>query len=585
MRLDPCGCLLCKDCMIQFLAENWPGGSNLSCRSCGKLVTSHNLLRSSEKDKANLDTPTIQDANLRKVQHVYTPQKHTSNGSPDSETGKKASLGARNKDFDTTRAAPAAGTFESSTLNVAIPQAKPATYTGDERESPKEENTPENIKDPETESAALFSARGKHLDTTGSVPETRRSEYPSMIVAIPQADPYESRKEESSSRKEKRKEPVNKTSSWKGPPTKPSSIIRPSPATANPDMLWQENFDALAAFQRAHGHTRVSVKGEGDLGSLGSWVGRQRLIYRRGAKNSTLTAERIEKLEDLGFEWSLYQKTGNYRKPRSSVHASSVGPGVLWLEKFDALKAFKEEYGHTRVPIKGHGDWKSLGKWVNNQRINRRRYGKNTRLTEEHINKLDSLGFEWDIYQKKGKCSDSPEGNATDNPSSGEKNENKVQKKVYKQRKTFEERCQALKEFKDAHGHINVPYAYQGDRSLGEWVKDVRRGHLKVTMDQRKVLNSHGFIWETRHNKREREWYAILGRLRNFTEQFGHCRVPAKFEQDSPLSEWVRTQRREYKKGNFRPDRKKALDAIGFVWSNNGQSRQPTNTEDSSLCK
>eukprot|EP00546_Thalassionema_frauenfeldii_P007621 CAMPEP_0178919874 /NCGR_PEP_ID=MMETSP0786-20121207/14683_1 /TAXON_ID=186022 /ORGANISM="Thalassionema frauenfeldii, Strain CCMP 1798" /LENGTH=364 /DNA_ID=CAMNT_0020593861 /DNA_START=9 /DNA_END=1103 /DNA_ORIENTATION=+ len=140
------------------------------------------------------------------------------------------------------------------------------------------------------------------------------------------------------------------------------------------------------------------------------------------------------------------------------------------------------------------------------------------------------------------------------------------EKKVYKRRKTFEERLQALADYKDKHGDCYVPHAYKLDRSLGEWVKDVRRGHLKVTMDQRKLLNAVGFVWETRFNRREREWNAILEKLQSYKERFGDCRVPWKFEEDPSLSEWVRTQRKLNKKGNLRDDRKKALDSIGFVW-------------------
>eukprot|EP00548_Thalassiothrix_antarctica_P003916 CAMPEP_0194135694 /NCGR_PEP_ID=MMETSP0152-20130528/5782_1 /TAXON_ID=1049557 /ORGANISM="Thalassiothrix antarctica, Strain L6-D1" /LENGTH=405 /DNA_ID=CAMNT_0038832047 /DNA_START=242 /DNA_END=1459 /DNA_ORIENTATION=- len=139
-------------------------------------------------------------------------------------------------------------------------------------------------------------------------------------------------------------------------------------------------------------------------------------------------------------------------------------------------------------------------------------------------------------------------------------------RKIYKRRKTFDERLQALANYKEKYGDCYVPHKFKDDRSLGDWVKDVRRGHLKITKDQRKLLNAIGFVWETRYNRREREWNAILEKLTTYKERFGDCRVPWKYDEDPSLSEWVRTQRKLNKKGNLREDRKKALDIIGFLW-------------------
>ena len=97
-------------------------------------------------------------------------------------------------------------------------------------------------------------------------------------------------------------------------------------------------------------------------------------------------------------------------------------------------------------------------------------------------------------------------------------------------------------------------------------MKDVQRGHLKIMKDQLKVLNAIGFVWETRYNRREREWHAILERLTAYKDKYGDCRVPWKYDQDPSLSEWVRTQRKLNKKGKLREDCKKELDSIGFLW-------------------
>ena len=99
-------------------------------------------------------------------------------------------------------------------------------------------------------------------------------------------------------------------------------------------------------------------------------------------------------------------------------------------------------------------------------------------------------------------------------------------KKRRNKQKTFEERVENLKAFKAKHGHCNVPYRYDLDPSLGEWVKDMRRGVLKITYERKKLLNQVGFNWETRSNRRNREWNDVLDKLKRYKAQNGDCKVP-----------------------------------------------------------
>eukprot|EP00545_Synedropsis_sp_CCMP1620_P003578 CAMPEP_0119008424 /NCGR_PEP_ID=MMETSP1176-20130426/3682_1 /TAXON_ID=265551 /ORGANISM="Synedropsis recta cf, Strain CCMP1620" /LENGTH=273 /DNA_ID=CAMNT_0006960751 /DNA_START=440 /DNA_END=1261 /DNA_ORIENTATION=+ len=141
-----------------------------------------------------------------------------------------------------------------------------------------------------------------------------------------------------------------------------------------------------------------------------------------------------------------------------------------------------------------------------------------------------------------------------------------------KPRQTFDERLIDLISFKASSGHCTVPYLYQGESpngeksSLGEWVKDIRRGHLKVTKQQRQQLSMIGFNWETYRNKREREWNQILQKLESYKLRHGDCCVPSNYEQDKKLYEWIHTQRKQNNKGALRADRKEKLALIGFEW-------------------
>mmetsp|Transcript_19595 Transcript_19595/g.21907 ORF Transcript_19595/g.21907 Transcript_19595/m.21907 type:complete len:406 (+) Transcript_19595:186-1403(+) len=146
------------------------------------------------------------------------------------------------------------------------------------------------------------------------------------------------------------------------------------------------------------------------------------------------------------------------------------------------------------------------------------------------------------------------------------KPEGKKTSKKLKPRRKFDDRLKALIDFKEKYGHCAVPYDFKDDPNLGNWVKNVRRGCVKVTNDQRMHLDAVKFVWEPASERWQREWNAIVEKLKAYKEQNGHCRVPWKYDQDQSLSDWVRTQRKKFKKGALREDRKKALDAIGFYW-------------------
>jgi len=68
---------------------------------------------------------------------------------------------------------------------------------------------------------------------------------------------------------------------------------------ASPNILWEQQLELLAAFQKIHRHCRVPQRYP-DNPQLGKWVNTQRLQYRNGK----LSKERIACLEDLGFEWA-----------------------------------------------------------------------------------------------------------------------------------------------------------------------------------------------------------------------------------------------------------------------------------------
>ena len=108
---------------------------------------------------------------------------------------------------------------------------------------------------------------------------------------------------------------------------------------------------------------------------------------RNEGKATSITAERIAKLEAIGFEWTL----------------RSLTP---WETRLEELKAYKEKHGHVLVPQKDK-EHRGLARWVDTQRQQARmkRDGKKSQMTDDRIAKLDAIGMKWvTIDPKSWEC-------------------------------------------------------------------------------------------------------------------------------------------------------------------------------------
>ena len=142
--------------------------------------------------------------------------------------------------------------------------------------------------------------------------------------------------------------------------------------TSTYDDLWGQRLNQLIEYKGEKGNTNVPIR----ISPLGRWVKRQRGLFKKGE----LSDERINKLNQIGFEW--VGKQGGIHKD------------LQWEKHFDELVAYKEEKGNTKVPR----TLGKLGSWVRRQR----RSFKEGTMTDERVNKLNELGFEWTINKRKG---------------------------------------------------------------------------------------------------------------------------------------------------------------------------------------
>lgn len=356
--------------------------------------------------------------------------------------------------------------------------------------------------------------------------------------------------------------------------------------------LWFQRYHLLEKFQKQNGHCRVPQKYEVDP-SLGLWVGYQRKCRDRGR----LSEERERLLNELGFEWNL-------KKDRNSR---------VWAQRLEALRKFKLQHGHCRIPAIYEAD-PSLGTWVQNQR----QFKKHGHLSKDRERLLNELGFEWNILQMKpwiehyyalqkfklqnghfrippNYCYDDSSNNLS-SLGAWVYHQRQLQRKGYlseEREKMLNElgfewtvtktagtmttlwmqRYQEVQKFKEENGHCRIPKNYKVNTSLGLWVSTQRQMKKKGCMseERERLLNNLGFEWDINSNKKQKDdilWLQRFRKLEIFQQEHGHCSVPTKYDKNPILGTWVQNQRQFQKKGSLSEDRENMLNRLGFQWTN-----------------
>ena len=137
------------------------------------------------------------------------------------------------------------------------------------------------------------------------------------------------------------------------------------------EARWMERFDELKEFKRINGHFNIS-RTNSEYPGLGRWVKRQRSVY----KNNEITDDREQRLNDIGFSWVV----------------NLISNDQLWEQRYNELKEFKSINGNCIVS-ETNADYPGLGRWANNQR----RAYKNNKITDDRVERLKDIGFEWSL--------------------------------------------------------------------------------------------------------------------------------------------------------------------------------------------
>ena len=124
-----------------------------------------------------------------------------------------------------------------------------------------------------------------------------------------------------------------------------------------------------------------------------NWMVTQRRNYKLYKANlsSTMTQERIDALEAIGFTWTVDKASANRESPRH----------LLWHSRLEELRTFKEEHGEfPSTPTNS-----SLWNWIGTQRRNYKLYKANltSPMTQERIDALEVIGFRWTADKNNAK--------------------------------------------------------------------------------------------------------------------------------------------------------------------------------------
>uniref|UniRef100_UPI00214BFF36 helicase associated domain-containing protein n=1 Tax=Chlamydia suis TaxID=83559 RepID=UPI00214BFF36 len=265
------------------------------------------------------------------------------------------------------------------------------------------------------------------------------------------------------------------------------------------EEVWEKNFLELQRFREEHGHCKVPQRYPQNP-DLGSWASVQRKTF----KSSELSEDRIARLEEIGFVWDVTEEA--------------------WEKNFLELKRFQEEHGHCKVPQR-YPQNPDLGSWVSTQRVD----FKKGKLSEDKIERLEELGFVWDVAEE-----------------------------------AWEKNFLELQRFREEHGHCKVPQGYPQNPQLASWVSTQRADFKKGKLSEDKIarLEEIGFVWRVL----EEAWEENFLELQRFREEHGHCKVPQRHPQNPQLASWVSTQRADFKEGKLSEDRIARLKELGFVW-------------------
>ncbi len=230
--------------------------------------------------------------------------------------------------------------------------------------------------------------------------------------------------------------------------------------------------------------------------------------------------EYVDEIVTEGFQ--IYEEVKECRLLFDQLQESLT---ISWEVMYGCANAFYQKHQHLQIPARYKtNEGYSLGLWLRNQRYIRRGdiYGS---LSEEQIQKLDSIGMCWENHQEM----------------------------------SWNKSYELVKEYYQTHGAVRIPkdYSQQGIH-LSEWIAGQRLHYKCGELANWKIekLNEIGFVWEPL----EESWSNRYEELCSFVREQGH--LPNSVE-DASLFAWVRAQKKLNKSGKLLAERMELLESLG----------------------
>ena len=341
------------------------------------------------------------------------------------------------------------------------------------------------------------------------------------------------------------------------------------------DSRWEKTYQETRQFYQENHHLHIPTAYVGPSGTkLGSWIGTQRKRYAAGK----LSAQRIQRLEEIGMVWSegdpwkaryelvkqYYLEHGNLNVSQSEVIGDfwigkwlakqtklyEAGTGLTeeqrmllaelplaqdgqadsqWKDKFEEARKYKEEHGNLNVPqsyVTEKGT--KLAAWISNQRWKR----KQGLMSQARIEFLDSIGFPW-----------TPESQ-------------------------WEQSFHRAEAYFHEFGNLNVPNRYRCEDGywLGKWIFKQREAYQQKRLTQQQIaaLERIGMIWET-----ESPWEASFHRAERYYLAHGHV-LPTKknavTDEEREIATWIESQRQRFKRGELQENTVRRLEIFHLSW-------------------
>ena len=206
-----------------------------------------------------------------------------------------------------------------------------------------------------------------------------------------------------------------------------------------------------------------------------------------------------------------------------------------WDHYFAAASLYYAEHGDLKVPLryKTPGGL-SLGDWVQTQRQIRKGKRAFGTLTQQQIERLDSIGMVWENRSETA----------------------------------WAKGLEAARRYRQQYGDLQVPSAYKDADgfALGNWIRNTRSrfgsGGLKES--QIRELDALGMVW----NSIVAKWARCYAEAARYCEKHGSLNLAPKYVSPSGirLGAWAENHRAYYLKGELSDDKIRRLEAIGMLW-------------------